>query len=115
MPGLVGAAPAALRVDAPAEGVHHRVQVRAHLEPVQPQVVGRVRDDGHPSRGRSGHLPTAQVVQETLQEPGAAHTAGQDGDLERVRVVCHAAVSNRRGGLRSTPGVSGPISDAGLT
>ena len=44
-PGLVAPAPAALGVDAVAEGVHHGVEVGADLEPVDPQVVGGVGDD----------------------------------------------------------------------
>ena len=44
--GLVAATPPALEVDALAEGVHHGVEVGADLEPVDPQVVGRVGDDG---------------------------------------------------------------------
>ncbi len=46
VPGLVRAAPAALGVDAAAEGVHHGVQVGTDLQPVQPDVVGGVGHHG---------------------------------------------------------------------
>ena len=43
-PALVDATPAALGVATAAEGVHERVQVRAHAEAVDRDVVGRVPD-----------------------------------------------------------------------
>ena len=45
-PRLVPAAPPAVDVDALAERVHHGVEVGTDLEAVDPQVVGRVGDDG---------------------------------------------------------------------
>ena len=45
-PGLLAPAPAALEVDAVAEGVHHGVEVGADLQAVHPDVVGGVGHDG---------------------------------------------------------------------
>ena len=79
VPGLLPATPAPVGVDAVAEGVHHGVQVGAHLEPVHPDVVGRVGHDGHRG-GRPGALDEAQ---QSLQEPRAADAAGEHGDALR--------------------------------
>ena len=46
-PGLAGPAPAPLRVDAAAQGVHHAVQVGADPQAVQGHVVADVDDGGH--------------------------------------------------------------------
>src|SRR3954454_4359786 len=61
-PGLAGAAPAALLVDAAAEGVHDRVEVRADAQPVHRDVVagvdhrrdGRLRDGGADPAEKTG-------------------------------------------------------------
>ena len=42
MPGFVAVAPAALRVDAAAQGVHAGVQIRADTHPVHPGVIAHV-------------------------------------------------------------------------
>ena len=87
-PGLVASAPAALGVDPVAEGVHHGVEVGADLEPVHPQVVGGVGDDGHLGVGGHPRQPALlDAVQQPLQEPRATHPAGQDGEpaAERLR------------------------------
>ena len=69
------ATPAALGVDAVAEGVHHRVQVGADLEAVHPEVVGGVRHDGH-RRCRPARAARSIEAQDALQEPRAADAAG---------------------------------------
>ncbi len=81
--GLVGPAPALLLVDTAAEGVHHRVEVRADLQPEEVDVVPRVADH-RDVRVRHGLL-------ETAQEPGTTDTACQnhnahgDKSCRRVR------------------------------
>ena len=80
VPGLLDPAPAALGVDAAAEGVHHRVEVGADLEPVHPDVVGGVGDHGHRRRD-AGALAQAQ---QPLQEPGAADPAGEHRDAREA-------------------------------
>jgi hypothetical protein len=76
VPGLLAPTPAALGVDAVAEGVHHGVEVGADLEPVHPEVVGGV--------GHDGDLALLAVaprqLQHPLQEPGAADATGEHGD-----------------------------------
>jgi hypothetical protein len=72
VPGLVGAAPAALGVDAAAEGVHHGVEVGADLQPVEPEVVGGVGHDRHV-------LPPARDREQALEEAGSADASGEDG------------------------------------
>ena len=86
-PRLVAPSPPALGVDAVAEGVHHGVEVGADLEPVHPEVVGGVGDDGDLGVGRRRRASGAgaDAVQETLQERRAAHAAGEHRD------VLHAA------------------------
>ena len=46
VPGFVAMAPAALRVDAAAQGVHAGVEIRADPHPVHPRVVADVDDRG---------------------------------------------------------------------
>ncbi|GAB3656422.1 hypothetical protein GCM10027596_10590 [Nocardioides korecus] len=74
VPGLVPATPAALGVDAVAEGVHDRVQVGADLEAVHPQVVRGVGHDGDLGVGSGA----AHELQDTPQEAGAADAARED-------------------------------------
>jgi hypothetical protein len=74
LPGLVLATPPALGVDAAAEGVHDRVEVRAHLESVQPDVVGGVRDDRDLGVGAAA----LDEPEQPLDEPGAPDTTRQD-------------------------------------
>lgn len=68
--GLVGTSPALLLVDATAEGVHHRVEVGADLQPEQMDVVTGVADDSD-VRVRRGLL-------EATQESGTTDAAGQN-------------------------------------
>ncbi|GAA3303034.1 hypothetical protein GCM10020295_50560 [Streptomyces cinereospinus] len=68
--GLVGPPPALLLVDAAAERVHHRVEVRADLQPEEVDVVTGVADDGD-VRVRHGPLQAAQ-------EPGTTDAACQN-------------------------------------
>ena len=94
--GLAGAAPALSLVDATSEGVHHRVEVRAHPQAEQRDVVARVADDGDlgdpsdPSdlggvaRARGVAGPGAgvrvEMVDEATEEPGPTNPSGKDGD-----------------------------------
>ena len=79
VPRLLAPTPAAVGVDAVAEGVHHGVEIGADLEPVDPDVVPGVGHHGDlgVTLG-AGHQP-----QQSLQEPGAADPAGQDRDPPR--------------------------------
>jgi hypothetical protein len=74
VPGLVEPSPAAFVVDPRAEGVHDRVQVGAHLEAEQPDVIGRVGDDHHLVGG-------SQDAQQAPHEAGTADATGQGRDL----------------------------------
>ncbi len=69
---LVGPAPASLLADAPAQGVHHGVEVRADVQAEQDDVVAGVADHGDLGVGRGGL--------EAAQEAGGADAAGQNGD-----------------------------------
>ena len=70
--GLPFAAPAALLGDAVAEGVHHGVEVRAHAQSVDPDVVAGVADDRDlGARGRG---------QQAAQEAGSPDSACEHGD-----------------------------------
>ena len=68
---LVRAAPSLLLADAAAEGVHDRVQVRAHAQAEQGDVVTGIAEDGDLS-ARGSRLQAAQ-------EARCADAAGEDG------------------------------------
>ena len=70
--GLRFAPPAALLGDAVAEGVHHGVEVRAHAQPVNPDVVTGVADDGD--------LRVRSCGQQAAQEARSSDAAGEHGD-----------------------------------
>ena len=74
-------APAALRVDEPAERVEQRVDVRADVEAVQIEVIGDIRDDRELDARVEHGEPVGQL--------GAAGSAGKQRDL-------HAAAAMRR-------------------
>ncbi len=84
-PGLLGAAPALLRVDAAAEGVHHGVQVRAHVQPEQRDVVAGVADHRHLGAG----MRVRQVGEQSPQEAGGPDSAGEHGDAHAGMVAIH--------------------------
>jgi hypothetical protein len=80
-PGLLPAPPTPLRIDAVAQGVHHSVEIRADLESVHPDVIGRVghdRDLGR--RVDAGEQSAGDAVPQPLDEAGSAHASGEDGD-----------------------------------
>ena len=79
VPGLVGASPAAVGVDAAAERVHDRVEVGADPQAEEPDVVGGVRDDGDLVVGPDG-------VPDAGDESGASEAPGQDGDAHPLIV-----------------------------
>jgi hypothetical protein len=78
-PGLVPPSPPAVGVDPAAEGVHDRVEVGAHLEPVEPQVVGGVGDHRHLGVA-PGVGAAADVAEDPLEEARAADASAEDGD-----------------------------------
>jgi hypothetical protein len=92
-PRLVAPAPSAFGVDPVAEGVHHGVEVGTHLEPVHPQVVGSVGDDGHLGVGRDARQRTGRdPVEQPLDELRTTHAAGQDGEAASLsRAFCGGA------------------------
>jgi hypothetical protein len=99
MPGFVAVSPAALRVDAAAEGVHAGVEVGADTHPVHPGVVADVDDrtqlmvTGGCERARK--LAQTQQPLDTKQKAGAADAADQNRDLHIARQY-----ARRRCGLR---------------
>lgn len=78
VPGFVAVPPAALGIDAAAQGVHAGVQVGADADPVHPGVVADVDDCGQFVRGGPvvrcgfGELAQTQQFLDAEQEPGAA-------------------------------------------
>jgi len=70
--------PALVLVDAAAQGVHDRVQVRADPQAEQGDVVARVPDDGDLGLGHG----LAQAAKET----GGAHAAREHGDAHNCKV-----------------------------
>ena len=70
--GLRLTAPAALLGDAVAQGVHHRVEVRAHAQAVDPDVVAGIADDGH--------LGVRGCGQQPAKEASAADPPCEHGD-----------------------------------
>ncbi len=70
--GLAREAPAGVGVLGPGERVGDRVEVGAHVETVEPVVVGGVHDDGDVGRVDDLH--------QTAQEPGRPHTPCQRCD-----------------------------------
>ena len=70
--GLCLATPPALLRDAVAQGVHHRVEVRAHAQAMDPDVVAGVADDGH--------LGVRGCGQQPAQEASAADPPCEHGD-----------------------------------
>ncbi len=68
--GLVGPPPPLLLVDAAAERVHHRVEVRTDLQPEEMDVVPGVPDDGDLG---IRHGPT-----QPAQEPSPTNPTGQN-------------------------------------
>ncbi len=81
--GLAGPAPALLLVDAAAEGVHDGVQVGAHVQAEQHDVVAGVADDGD--------LGVRDCRFQPAQEPGGPDSAREHGDA-------HAGKSGNRAG-----------------
>ena len=83
VPGFVAMSPAAVRVDAAAQGVHAGVEVRADPHAVHPRVVADVDDGGQfvVARAAIGELAQPQQVLHAQQEAGAADAADQNRDL----------------------------------
>src|SRR5947208_6520496 len=73
VPGLVGAAPAALLVAGAGERVEQRVEVRRDVQALDLEVVADV--------GNHRHIARPDDLGQRLHEPGAADSPCQDGDL----------------------------------
>ena len=91
-PGLVRPTPAALQVGGTGQRVHARVQVRADLQVVQPDVVGGVDDRGDlggcPAVGRTptaGHLPVRRRWRATARRPASRGSASPRAGTSRRR------------------------------
>ena len=95
--GLVLAPPAALGADPAAERVHDGVEVRAHLQTEQPDVVTGVADDGDGGRrgARRRGVAVAEVVEQAAHEAGPADAAGQHGDAHGADPVTGAPAARR--------------------
>ena len=74
-PGLARATPTAFLVVQPREGVEDRVEIGRDVEPEHLDVVADVSDHGDVTR---------RDLDEPLDEAGAAHAAGEDGDLHTL-------------------------------
>src|SRR3954447_25657668 len=79
---LVGSAPPLALVDAAAEGVEDRVDVGADAQAEERDVVAGVSDHGDPVRSVDDCVGRAvlEVVQQSTEEAGPAHSSGQGGD-----------------------------------
>ena len=87
-PGLTRKAPAGLVVRRPGEGVGHRVDVGAHVQPVQHQVVAGV-DDG-------GDRCLADDSRQAPQHARSSDPAGEGGDSRARCVQRRSAAWGRR-------------------
>src|SRR5262249_42937525 len=101
--GLIGAAPALLRVDPAAQRVHDGVQVGADVQAEQVDVVAGVADDRDLSIWRS--------CLQAAQEAGAAHAARENCDAHVESLATGPAGASgeppgtcqSRAGLRAHP------------
>ena len=89
-PGLVRASPAAQLVVQPCERVQDRVQVRRDVQPEHFDVVTDVADHGD--------LTRLDDIDQSLDEPRAAHTAGEDDDPHTCTRSAGVSTSSRRPG-----------------
>ena len=89
-PGLVGTPPAALLVVQPCERVQDRVEVRRDVQPEHLDVVADVPDHGDLSR--------LDGVDQSPDEPRAAHAAGEDDDPHTCTRSAGVSTSSRRPG-----------------
>jgi len=112
--GLVGAPPALALVDATAQGVEQRVDVRTHPQPEERDVVAGVADDGQLQRigiRRQG-VGLSGVVEKASEEPGAADSSGESGDAHAPILSAGRPPLLARGGPRD---FCPRISPTGLT
>jgi hypothetical protein len=94
VPGFVAVAPAALLVDAAAQGVHARIEVRANPHPEHPCVIADVDDRRQLVRGSvAGPRELAQPKQllHAEQEAGSAHATDQNRDSHDEKVLLSSA------------------------
>ena len=77
---LVLASPPALGADAAAEGVHHGVEIGAHAQTEEPDVIAGVADDGHRRVAPFGGVRRTEVVEKASGEPGTADTTREHRD-----------------------------------
>ena len=88
VPGLVGAAPAALLVGEPGERVEDAVEVGRDVQAEHLDVVRHVAYDGN--------VAWIDDTEQAAQEPRAADAAREDGDLHAARPESQSAASTRR-------------------
>jgi WhiB family redox-sensing transcriptional regulator len=117
-PPLVGASPAALLVDAAAEGVHHRVEVGADPQAVQRHVVAGV---DHGGDRRAGHRGAHTAEKTSPTGPTGEHNYLHETHRAAWAVVdCSRGVSwcwteVRKGCVTTDAGVASRLHRAKLT
>ncbi|GMA88422.1 hypothetical protein GCM10025868_36720 [Angustibacter aerolatus] len=105
---FVGPAPALRLLDAAAQRVHHGVEVGAHPQTEQRDVVAGVADDGDLGLAARGVVGRGEGGQQAAQEAGAADAAGQCGDAHPASVSARPATA---GCGRAAPDVGGQGAD----
>ena len=93
---LPGSAPPLGLADAAAERVEKGVDVRAHAQPEEGDVIAGVGDDGEVVGGGVGSGNGLQVVEQAAQESSAADATGQGGDAH-VSILSAAGARRPRG------------------
>ena len=112
--GLIRTAPSALNIVYASEGIHDRVEIGAHTQTGEPEIIARVGDGRDVETGQRAQPP---------EKLGAADPPGKNGDLHRIPSASgRSNTMNGRRGPATTEGSTsqtsrmtcGVSTDAGL-